>query len=329
MSHRRAGWPRREARPPSVGWYEARHLAGREDLRGRARRCGKDAAGPAFICRVSAHPQARPAVRKWAPRRSRLPRARQGQAGGDRSRPCLAAAQLAGRGCVGRLCALWRLSSARTNAVGAAVESGEVRGSSTCELRRAGTWGMRAPECSLSLRGAGRPGSRCSSALELLNRPGMSEAAESCTVECESRWAARWMLPVDFAPQAGGPSLILRLSWAGEGAETSPPRRFFTAALNVQGDRGEVVTVSGLGEGGRGPGSCCVAQHRQYENNRVECDHGRLKARLWRMRGLRTERTRSVVIREHACVQNLRRGHGELASRRDAGGPVGELRPAI
>ena len=147
---------------------------------------GKDTAGPAFICRVSAHPQARPAVRSWAPRRSRFPRARQGQAGRDRSRLCVAAAQLAGRGCVGRLCALWRfgaMSSARANAVGAAVESAEVRGSLTCELRRARTWGMRAPECSLSLRGAGRPGSKRNSAREVLNRPGMSEAAESCTVE--------------------------------------------------------------------------------------------------------------------------------------------------
>ncbi|MGZ4791455.1 MAG: DDE-type integrase/transposase/recombinase [Ilumatobacteraceae bacterium] len=29
----------------------------------------------------------------------------------------------------------------------------------------------------------------------------------------------------------------------------------------------------------------------KYDNNRVECDHGRLKARLRPMRGLRTDRT--------------------------------------
>ena len=51
----------------------------------------------------------------------------------------------------------------------------------------------------------------------------------------------------------------------------------------------------------------------QYENNRVECDHGRLKARLRPMRGLKTHRTASVVIRGHAFVQNLRRDHYELA----------------
>ena len=50
----------------------------------------------------------------------------------------------------------------------------------------------------------------------------------------------------------------------------------------------------------------------QYENNRCECDHGRLKARLRPMRGLQTDRTMSVVIRGHAFIQNLRRGHYEL-----------------
>jgi IS6 family transposase len=50
----------------------------------------------------------------------------------------------------------------------------------------------------------------------------------------------------------------------------------------------------------------------QFANNRIECDHGRLKARLRPMRGLRTDRTASTVIRGHAFVQNLRRGHYEL-----------------
>jgi hypothetical protein len=48
------------------------------------------------------------------------------------------------------------------------------------------------------------------------------------------------------------------------------------------------------------------------DNNRIEWDHGRLKARLRPMRGLRTDRTASTVIRGHAFVQNLRRGHYEL-----------------
>lgn len=50
----------------------------------------------------------------------------------------------------------------------------------------------------------------------------------------------------------------------------------------------------------------------QYANNRVEADHGRLKARLRPMRGLKRDQSASVVIRGHAFMQNLRRGHYEL-----------------
>jgi IS6 family transposase len=112
-------------------------------------------------------------------------------------------------------------------------------------------------------------------------------------------------------------------------------RTFFTAALTVHGDPAEVVTD-------RAPALANViedlvpaALHNtgQYENNRVECDHGRLKARLRPMRGLKTHRTASVVIRGHAFIQNLSRGHYELAV--DAtrvfrlATAFDELRPAI
>ena len=41
-----------------------------------------------------------------------------------------------------------------------------------------------------------------------------------------------------------------------------------------------------------------AAWHRteQYANNRIECDHGRLKARLRPMRGLKQDRSARVVI---------------------------------
>jgi hypothetical protein len=52
----------------------------------------------------------------------------------------------------------------------------------------------------------------------------------------------------------------------------------------------------------------------QYGNNRVEADHGRLRARLRPMRGLKRFRSAAAVIAAgHAFVQNLRRGHYELA----------------
>lgn len=50
----------------------------------------------------------------------------------------------------------------------------------------------------------------------------------------------------------------------------------------------------------------------RYANNRVECDHGRLKAGLRPMRGLKTDGSARVIIRGNAFIQNLRRGHYEL-----------------
>jgi DDE domain len=45
-----------------------------------------------------------------------------------------------------------------------------------------------------------------------------------------------------------------------------------------------------------------AAWHRteQYANNRVECDHGRLKARLRAMRGLKQDRNAAVILAGHA-----------------------------
>jgi transposase-like protein len=51
----------------------------------------------------------------------------------------------------------------------------------------------------------------------------------------------------------------------------------------------------------------------QYANNPIEADHSRLKHRLRPMGGLRTDTTAQIVIAGHAFMQNLRRGHYELA----------------
>src|ERR1019366_6379047 len=93
-------------------------------------------------------------------------------------------------------------------------------------------------------------------------------------------------------------------------------RKFLTAALRAHGAPAEVVTDLAQ-----------TLEHVieellpdefhntcQYANNRVECDHGRLKARLRPMRGLKTDRTARVIVRGHAFVQNLRRGHYELGT---------------
>ena len=91
-------------------------------------------------------------------------------------------------------------------------------------------------------------------------------------------------------------------------------RRFFTPAVAVHGPPAEITTdlaaplLRAIDE------LLPAAAHDtgQYANNRIECDHGRLKARMRPMRGLRTDRTASTVIRGHAFIQNLRRGHYEL-----------------
>ena len=91
-------------------------------------------------------------------------------------------------------------------------------------------------------------------------------------------------------------------------------RQFFAMAFTAHGEPDEIVTD-------RAP-ALARAIHElvpgafhdtdRYANNRIECDHGRLKARLRPMRGLKRDRTASVIIRGHALMQNIRRGHYEL-----------------
>jgi IS6 family transposase len=52
----------------------------------------------------------------------------------------------------------------------------------------------------------------------------------------------------------------------------------------------------------------------KYANNPIEADHSRLKARLRPMRGLQRLRSAQTVSAGHAFVQNLRRGHCEIAT---------------
>jgi len=52
----------------------------------------------------------------------------------------------------------------------------------------------------------------------------------------------------------------------------------------------------------------------QSANNPVEADHGQLKARLRPMRGLKPHRPARILAAGHAFIQNLRRGHYEIAA---------------
>ncbi len=71
------------------------------------------------------------------------------------------------------------------------------------------------------------------------------------------------------------------------------------------------------------PGVLHDTEH--YANNRVEADHGRLKASLRPMRGLKTFRSARVLATGHAFVQNLRRGPYDIVT--DA--PVHHRLPAV
>jgi IS6 family transposase len=62
----------------------------------------------------------------------------------------------------------------------------------------------------------------------------------------------------------------------------------------------------------------------RYANNRVEADHAQLKRRLRAMRGIKTMTGLRIFAAGHAFVQNLRRGHYEIATDQ-----ARNLRPAI
>lgn len=91
-------------------------------------------------------------------------------------------------------------------------------------------------------------------------------------------------------------------------------RRFFEAAIQNHGRPAEVVTD-------KAPSLLRVVDElmpdavhdtERFANNRVESVHAQLKARLRPMRAPQRDRTAKVVVRGHALLQNLRRGHYEL-----------------
>ncbi|GIE31937.1 hypothetical protein Ait01nite_049820 [Actinoplanes italicus] len=98
--------------------------------------------------------------------------------------------------------------------------------------------------------------------------------------------------------------------------DAAAARRFFTRALKVlKLAPAEVVTDAAAVYPAVLADLVPAAWHhfQQYANNPVEADHSRLKHRLRPMRGLRTDRSAQTVIAGHSFVQNLRRGHYEIA----------------
>ena len=60
--------------------------------------------------------------------------------------------------------------------------------------------------------------------------------------------------------------------------------------------------------------SWCSTPPARTANNPIETDHGRLKARLRPMRGLKRHRSARILAAGHAFVQHLRCGHHDIAT---------------
>jgi transposase-like protein len=146
------------------------------------------------------------------------------------------------------------------------------------------------------------------------------DAARPCRHAPGDRWfvdetyvkiAGRWVYLYRAIDQFGQVIDVL----VSEKRDLTATRQFFTRALKhsplpaeVSTDRAPAYSRA-LDE--LLPSACHIVE--QYANNPVEADHGRLKARLRPIRGLHRLRSARVISARHAFVQNLRRGHYELA----------------
>jgi transposase, IS6 family len=150
--------------------------------------------------------------------------------------------------------------------------------------------------------------------------PLLMDAARPCRHAPGDRWfvdetyvkvAGRWVYLYRAIDQFGQVIDVL----VAENRDLAATRRFFIQALD-HGTRPTEVSTDRVSTYPRVldellPSACHVTE--QYANNAVEADHGRLKSRLRPMRGLKRLRSARVICTGHAFVQNLRRGHYELA----------------
>ena len=151
--------------------------------------------------------------------------------------------------------------------------------------------------------------------------PEFIEAARPCRHVPGDRWfadetyvkvAGRWAYLYRAIDQHGQVIDVL----LSERRDLGAARRFFTRALRAGTVPAEVTTD-------RAPAYLRVpdelvpsALHtvERYANKPIEADHGRLKARLRPMRGLKRHRSARILAAGHAFVQNLRRGHYDIAT---------------
>jgi transposase-like protein len=149
--------------------------------------------------------------------------------------------------------------------------------------------------------------------------PLLVDAARPCRHVVGDRWfvdetyvkvAGRWRYVYRAIDQYGQ---IIDV-YVSTRRDTGAARRFFVTALRAHIEPTEVVTDRAWALLAVVDELIPAAFHNteQYANNRIEADHGRLKARLRPMRGLKRDHSARVIIRGHALMQNIRRGHYEL-----------------
>jgi transposase-like protein len=149
--------------------------------------------------------------------------------------------------------------------------------------------------------------------------PLLVDAARACRHAVGDRWyvdetyvkvAGRWRYAYRAIDQYGQ---IIDV-YVSDRRDTRAARRFFATALHDHGEPTEVITNRAWTLLAVVDELIPAAFHdtSQYANNRIEADHGRLKARLRPMRGLKRDHIARVIVRGHAFIQNLRRGHYEL-----------------
>jgi transposase, IS6 family len=140
---------------------------------------------------------------------------------------------------------------------------------------------------------------------------------------CRHRVGDRWFVDETYVKVAGKWRYVYRAVdqygqiidvYVSSRRDTRAARRFFTTALDAHGEPVEILTDRAPALRAAIDELIPAAFHNteQYANNQIECDHGRLKARLRPMRGLKREGAARVVMRGHALMQNVRRGHYEL-----------------
>jgi IS6 family transposase len=149
--------------------------------------------------------------------------------------------------------------------------------------------------------------------------PLLVDAARPCRHAAGDRWyvdeasvkiAGRWRYVYRAIDQYGQ---IIDV-YVSASRDMQAARRFFTIALGAHGELVEVVTDRAwtLRAVVEELIPAAFDNTEQYANNRFEADHGRFKARLRPMRGLKRDHSARVILRGHVLMQIIRCGHYEL-----------------